>query len=309
MSTGITRLSLLDLDARPDKFRRQFVAGLREHGFVILRDHAINRQHLDQAYELLRAFFDLPERTKLKYDSGSGGERGYIAFGRENAKGNPYSDLKEFWHIGPDVAKKSPYFGVYAHNLWPEEIPQFKHCFKALYGELEQLGKLLLEAVGTELGVNKNFFRDMVTDGQSILRLLHYPGLKGLDTVNAMRAAPHADINLLTLLVGATDSGLELYDRRGNWLPVECEADEIVLDTGDMMSRLTNDVLPSTIHRVVNPQGKNDSRYSMPFFLHPHSQASLDCLPQCVGADGPRYSPITAGEFLRQRLMEIGLTY
>ena len=147
----------------------------------------------------------------------------------------------------------------------------------------------------------------MVTDGNSICRLLHYPSVKDLDTNHSMRAAAHADINLLTLLVGATDSGLELLDKDGNWMPVESDENEIVLDTGDMMSRLTNDVLPSTVHRVVNPADQNRSRYSMPFFLHPHSKASLNCLPQCEGDSGPKYPPITAGEFLEERLVEIGL--
>ncbi|MEX2469877.1 MAG: 2-oxoglutarate and iron-dependent oxygenase domain-containing protein [Pseudohongiellaceae bacterium] len=324
MSDSITRLSLTDLHRDPETFRQRLFEGLREHGFVILRDHPITRERLDQAYALARDFFALPTASKLRYDSGSGGARGFTAFGRENARGNPHSDLKEFWHIGPDVAPDSPYFGVYTDNVWPDEIPAFRPCFQALYLDMEQLGKIMLDALGQALKLDPDFFRDMVTDGQSVLRLLHYPEMEGLeaeglegldthkeglDTHNAMRAAPHADINLLTLLVGATDSGLELYDRRGNWLPVESEPDEIVLDTGDMMSRLTNDVLPATVHRVVNSNDRDESRYSMPFFLHPHARASLDCLPQCVDRSGPRYAPITAGEFLQQRLREIGLVY
>ena len=281
MSNTIARLSLPELHSNPESFRRQLFAGLKEHGFVILRNHSISKSRLDQAYALAQRFFELPVQAKLTYDSGSGGARGYTAFGRENAKGNPHSDLKEFWHIGPDVAPESPYFGVYADNVWPSELPEFKTCFQGLYRELEQLGKTMLEALGEEMQLQPDFFRDMVTDGQSVLRLLHYPRVEGLDTHNAMRAAPHADINLLTLLVGATDSGLELLDRDGNWLAVESEPDEIVLDTGDMMSRLTNDVLPSTIHRVVNPNSQDESRYSMPFFLHrvasPISPVSVFC--------------------------------
>lgn len=309
MNEAITRLSLTYLYQDPPGFRRCLFAGLREHGFVILRDHAISRDRLEQAYALARDLFALPAASKLKYDSGSGGSRGFTAFGRENARGNPHSDLKEFWQMGPDVASHSPYFGVYTDNVWPQELPAFRPCFQALYQDLERLGKTMLEVLGEALALEPDFFRDMVSDGQSVLRLLHYPRVEGLDTHNAMRAAPHADINLLTLLVGATDSGLELLDRDGNWLPVESGPDEIVLDTGDMMSRLTNDVLPATVHRVVNPNRQDESRYSMPFFLHPHARASLDCLPQCVGEDGPRYPPISAGDFLQQRLREIGLVY
>ena len=158
------------------------------------------------------------------------------------------------------------------------------------------------------MNLEPNFFRNMVTAGNSICRLLHYPATKHLDTRHSVRAAAHADINLLTLLVGATGSGLELLDQKGDWKPVVSSEDEIVLDTGDMMARLTNDVLPATVHRVVNPINQERSRYSIPFFLHPHSKASLECLPQCVGPDGSKYPPITAGEFLEQRLIEIGLT-
>ncbi|MEQ8409651.1 MAG: 2-oxoglutarate and iron-dependent oxygenase domain-containing protein [Gammaproteobacteria bacterium] len=307
MSNEITRLSLPDLTNNPEIFRRRLYEGLKEYGFVILQDHDISRARLDEAYQLAQAFFDLPANVKLQYDSGSGAERGYTAFGRESAKGNVHSDLKEFWHIGPDVGPDSQYYGKYPKNVWPAEIDGFRDCFKSLYLELERMGKTMLEALGEEMGLEEAFFRDMVTDGNSICRLLHYPAVKNLDTQNSMRAAPHADINLLTLLVGATDSGLELLDPNGEWMAVESDSDDIVLDTGDMMSRLTNDVLPATVHRVVNPNKQDQSRYSMPFFLHPHSRADLDCLPQCVGAEGPKYPPITAGEFLQQRLVELGL--
>ena len=307
MSNAITRLSLHDLDRDREKFCQELYSGLREYGFVILRDHGIDKTRLDRAYDYAKQLFELPVDTKLKYDSGSGGARGYTAFGRENAKGNPHADLKEFWHIGQHVTESSPYYDEYPKNIWPEEIPEFKDFFSDLYREMETLGKNMLELLGEAMGLEKEFFRNMVTDGNSICRLLHYPKLEGLDTGSSMRAAAHADINLLTLLVGATDSGLELLDKDGNWMPVISDENEIVLDTGDMMSRLTNDVLPSTIHRVVNPNSENISRYSMPFFLHPHSKASLNCLPQCAGPGGSKYPPITAGEFLQQRLHEIGL--
>ncbi|MEQ8313153.1 MAG: 2-oxoglutarate and iron-dependent oxygenase domain-containing protein [Gammaproteobacteria bacterium] len=308
MSGQIKRLRLSDLENNREEFTSELFLGLKEYGFVVLQEHNISKDKLDRAYTMAKELFALPEETKLQYDSGPGGKRGYIAFGRENAKGNPHADLKEFWHIGPDLTAGSPYYDVYPENVWPSEIEGFREFFQGLYKDLESLGKTMLEALGEAMDLEKEFFRELVTDGNSICRLLHYPRLQGLDAKKSMRAAPHADINLLTLLVGATDSGLELLDKDGNWMPVESEENEIVLDTGDMMSRLTNDVLPSTIHRVTNPPNQDSSRYSMPFFLHPHSNASLDCLPQCVGPDGAKYPPITAGEYLEQRLVEIGLT-
>lgn len=307
MSNEIKRLKLSDLENNREEFISELYQGLKEYGFVVLQEHCIDKSVLDRAYSLAKQLFDLPDQTKLRYDSGPGGARGYTAFGRENAKGNPHADLKEFWHIGPDVPASSDYIDIYPTNVWPEEIPGFKEFFQQFYHDLESLGKTMLEALGEAMGLEKEFFRDMVTDGNSICRLLHYPSLQGLDASKSMRAAAHADINLLTLLVGATDSGLELLDRDGNWMPVVTNEDEIVLDTGDMMSHLTNDVLPSTVHRVANPPNQDSSRYSMPFFLHPHSNASLNCLPQCAGPGGSKYPPTTAGEYLDQRLVEIGL--
>ena len=206
------------------------------------------------------------------------------------------------------MSRDSAYVKDYPDNVWPEEIPEFETFFKSFYRDLEALGKTILEALGEAMNLEPDFFRNLVTDGNSICRLLHYPATRHLDTQHSVRAAAHADINLLTLLVGATDSGLELLDQNGDWKPVVSSEEEIVLDTGDMMSRLTNDVLPATVHRVVNPTNQERSRYSMPFFLHPHSKASLECLPQCLGPEGSKYPPITAGEFLEQRLIEIGLT-
>ncbi len=304
---SIKHLSIKAIEEDRDWFVNELYQGLQDCGFVVLRDHGIRTEQLDLAYSLVRQLFDLPLDVKMKYDSGSGGARGYTAFGRENAAGNPHSDLKEFWHIGQELSTDSPYFGSYPENLWPAELPQFRASLGGLYRQLESIGVTMLGLLGEAMDLEPQFFARMIKDGNSVYRLLHYPAVAGLDTSKSMRAAPHADINLLTLLLGATDSGLELLDHDGNWIPVKSEANDIVLDTGDMMSRLTNDVLPSTVHRVVNPPQSNSSRYSMPFFLHPHSAASLACLPQCYGATGPKYPPITAGEFLQQRLEEIGL--
>lgn len=306
-SDTIKNLSLLDLKADREKFTQELFEGLKEYGFVVIRDHGISADEMAKTYSLVERLFELPVKTKLQYDSGSGGARGYTAFGRENASGNPHADLKEFWHVGQTLNANSQYIGTYADNIWPKELPDFEAVIGGMYRELENLSKILLDVLGDALGLERSFFDEMVSDGNSIYRLLHYPKVEGLDTGRSMRAAPHADINLLTLLLGATDSGLELLDSDGNWLAVESGPNEIVLDTGDMMSRLTNELLPSTVHRVVNPHSQDKSRYSMPFFLHPHSKADLSCLPQCLGKGGAKYPPITAGEFLQQRLEEIGL--
>lgn len=304
---AIKNLSLLDLQTNRELFTQELFEGLKKYGFVVIRDHGISSAEMKKAYSLVEQLFKLPLKTKLQYDSGSGGARGYTAFGRENAAGNPHADLKEFWHVGQTLAANSQYQDSYPANIWPKELPEFEATLGEMYRKLEDLGKTLLEVVGDALNLEKSFFDNMVSEGNSIYRLLHYPKVEGLDTGHSMRAAPHADINLLTLLLGATESGLELLDSDGNWLAVESGPDEIVLDTGDMMSRLTNDVLPSTVHRVVNPRKQDESRYSMPFFLHPHSNADLSCLPQCLGETGAKYPPITAGEFLQRRLEEIGL--
>lgn len=307
MSTMIKHLSVHSFTSDRDAFVRDLYDGLTDCGFVVLRDHGIPKADLDKAYELIRKFFALPLAAKLQYNSGSGGARGYTAFGRENAAGNTHADLKEFWHVGQELAPGSVYAGLYQENVWPDELPEFKAHMLSIYQQLEALGRKMLSALSEPLGLPTDFFDAMSHEGNSVYRLLHYPAVEGLDTSNSMRAAPHADINLVTLLLGATDSGLEILGKEGEWIPVESTSDEIVFDTGDMMSRLTNDVFPSTVHRVINPREGNRSRYSMPFFLHPHSEASLACLPQCAGETGAKYAPITAGVFLQERLREIGL--
>ncbi len=289
------------------QFIDQLYEGLKDYGFIVLRDHLVDQSLVDQAYKLFTEFFKLPLESKLRYyDAKIGGQRGYTPFKTEHAKDNPHPDLKEFWHVGRELAPTSPYYNVYPANVWVEEIPQFKDNLNKLYQAMDRTGVVLLEALGKALNVPSHFFRDMVADGNSILRAIHYPPIKGLEVKDSVRAAAHEDINLITLLVGATNSGLELLDRDGTWLKVESGPDEIVVDTGDMMSRLTNNVLPATTHRVVNPDQPGEARYSMPYFVHPHSDASLACLESCVG-EGVQYPPITAGEFLMERLREIGL--
>lgn len=288
------------------KFVDDIFSGLKDYGFIILKDHTIEQKKIDRAYDLVKDFFNLPLETKMKYKMNNGGQRGYTPFKTEHAKDNKNPDLKEFWHVGRELAASSQYKGVYPENVWPTEVAEFKKAFTELYDAMDMTSGILLEAIGKGLDVPSSYFADMIKDGNSIIRTIHYPPTKGEDTKNSIRAAAHEDINLITMLVGATDSGLQLLERDGTWLDVESRPGEIVVDTGDMMSRITNNVLPSTTHRVINPSDDGSARFSMPFFVHPHSQAELKCIPSCVGT-GAKHPPITAGDFLTQRLREIGL--
>lgn len=307
----VPELSLLSYVEGSENDKTTFIndlfGGLKDYGFIILKDHIVDQAKVDRAYEYVHEFFQLPQETKLKYyDKNIAGQRGLTPFGTEHAKDNPNPDLKEFWHVGRELSADSQYKGVYPENLWPTEIPEFKKAFTELYDAMDATSIVLLEALGIALDVKPGFFKEMVNDGNSILRTIHYPPTKGQDTKNSIRAAAHEDINLITMLVGATASGLQLLDRDGTWLDVNSKPGQIVVDTGDMMSRLTNDVLPATTHRVVNPDSDGERRYSMPYFVHPHSKAKLSCLDSCVGS-GRKYEDITAGDFLNQRLREIGL--
>lgn len=289
-------------------FVEQLFRGLKEYGFIILKDHNVDPADLKKAYTLLEKFYSLPEETKRKYISPKAGfQRGYTPFGQEHAKDSPVMDLKEFWHVGRELAQNHALASVYPENVWPEEISEFKNHFLRLYNSIEQAGVVMLEALTGPLEVEKDFFVKMTQDGNSILRLLHYPPIaEGVDP-RCVRAAAHEDINFITILPAATASGLQLKDRDGSWLDIDSEPDTLIVDVGDMLARLTNDVLPSTTHRVINPQdGKNQSRYSMPFFMHPHPEAMLSCLPSCRGS-GAKYPDITGQAFLEQRLREIGL--
>ncbi|MGB0453755.1 MAG: isopenicillin N synthase family dioxygenase [Bacteriovoracaceae bacterium] len=289
------------------KFVDTLYSALKEYGFIILDDHLIEQDKVDRAYEIGQQFFALEDEVKNQYGGVSGGQRGFTPFGKEHAKDNPNPDLKEFWHVGRELSSDSKYKDVYPANVWPDkDLPEFRKAYGDLYKAMDKTAEALLSAIGKALDVPANYFSEMIHDGNSILRLIHYPPVVNQDTKNSVRAAAHEDINLITLLVGATDSGLELLDRDGTWLPVKSKPGQIVVDTGDMMARLTNGILPATTHRVVNPDDTSTTRFSMPFFVHPHSEASLAILPQCVG-EGKKWDDITAGEFLNQRLREIGL--
>lgn len=294
--------------AEKAEFVDQLFVGLKEYGFIILKDHSVKAAELKKAYELLAKLYALPTEVKKSYVSATSGfQRGYTPFGQEHAKDSPVMDLKEFWHVGRELTAGHELEKVYPQNIWPTELPEFKTLFTSLYKSLEEAGDVMLEALTGPLKVEKDFFAHMTKDGNSILRLLHYPPIpEGVDP-RCVRAAAHEDINFITILPAATTSGLQLKDRDGTWLAIESEPDTLIVDVGDMLARLTNDVLPSTTHRVINPQdGKNSSRYSMPFFIHPHPKAILSCLPSCKGA-GAKYPDISSHDFLMQRLREIGL--
>lgn len=305
--TQVPELSLSDflLPERKAAFGEELIAGLKYYGFIILRDHGIAEELLDQAYALSEQFFQQPESEKAKYFvKGEAYQRGFVPFGREHAKDNPYPDLKEMWHLGREPSAEHPYAADYPKNVWPSYPAEFSQVFKELYLALDAVGQQVLEALTPGLDVPSNYFNELASGGNSLMRILHYPPLgEGVDP-NCVRAAAHEDINLITLLVAASSSGLELLDRDGSWLPVNGSPNAIIVDAGDMLARITNNVIPATTHRVVNPTGPNTARYSMPFFLHPKPDSVLACIESCK--DGNEQEPITADEFLTQRLHEIG---
>jgi isopenicillin N synthase-like dioxygenase len=290
------------------KFIDELFFGFKEYGFIILKDHDVHSDLLAKAYQMSQQFFSLPNEVKMQYAKVAGGQRGYTPFGTEHAKDSPVMDLKEFWHVGREVPASHKFAKYYPQNVWPNnEIKEFRKTFEQIYGSLEQAGAAMLQALTFPLEVPNHYFDTMTHEGNSILRLLHYPPIpEGVDP-RCIRAAAHEDINLITILPAATTSGLQLKDRDGTWLDIESDPGTLIVDAGDMLARATNDVIPSTTHRVINPQdGRNESRYSMPFFMHPHPEAILSCIPSCKG-EGAKYPDISSHDFLLQRLKEIGL--
>jgi isopenicillin N synthase-like dioxygenase len=280
------------------------------YGFAVIGDHGLDQAKIDAALGDAKGFFALPDAVKRRYQiEGVFGQRGYTPFGVEIAKGAAHVDLKEFWHVGRELPPGHPNRATMPDNVWPAEIPGFREHESWLYGALEDLGDKVLCAIAAYLGEAPGFFEPTTRDGNSVLRLLHYPPAP-FDGPN-VRAAAHEDINTITLLLGAEEAGLELLDRSGEWLPVNPPPGSVVCNIGDMLQRLTNDVLPSTTHRVVNPppERRGVARYSTPFFLHFAPDYLIETLPGCVTPDRPdRYpAPITADAYLEERLKEIGL--
>lgn len=289
------------------RFVDDFFTGIKDYGFIVLKDHPIPDVLLSNAYSLLEELFELPTEAKMRYALKENGfQRGYTPFGTEHAKNSSVMDLKEFWHVGRDLPEEHRYSSVYPKNIWPTELPDFRAIMSKIYRALDDAGKVMLEALTFPLELPRDYFSRMMGEGNSILRLLHYPPIPDDADPRCVRAAPHEDINLITILVAATASGLQLKDRDGKWLAIESDPNSLIVDAGDMLARLTNDVIPSTTHQVVNPIGENSHRYSMPYFIHPNPDAMLTCLSSCRGT-GEKYAPITSQDFLYQRLREIGL--
>ncbi|WP_337189696.1 isopenicillin N synthase family dioxygenase [Aurantiacibacter rhizosphaerae] len=297
--------------ARP----REEIAGelgrsFAEYGFAIVRDHTISQELIEKADTLARQFFALSPEAKHEYRiEGGGGARGYTPFGTEIAKDAAVHDLKEFWHVGRTLAEGHPLSAYMQPNIWPREIDGFRETFEQLFRAFEETGALILSAIALHLGLDADWFEDSVKDGNSVMRLLHYPPLPHDAPDGAIRAAAHGDINTITLLLGAEEAGLELQDRQGNWVPVSPPPGALAVNVGDMLDRLTNGRLRSTTHRVVNPSGEaaKRSRYSMPFFLHFRPDFLIEPLPNCTKPGEPAPEPILAHDFLMQRLREIGL--
>lgn len=308
---GIPVLDLDEFSERRDGFTRALGRAYREYGFVGIREHGLGDALIDEAYARFREFFALPDEVKQRYHQpGGGGRRGYTGFGVEQAKDHDKPDLKEFWHVGREIDGENPHPDILLPNIWPDEVPGFREAALALYGELDNLGRRILSAIALDLELPRDWFASRVDVGNSILRPIHYPPIRDAQP-GQVRAARHEDINLITLLIGSKEQGLEVLNKRGEWVPVTTLPRTIVVNVGDMLQRLTNHVYQSTTHQVVNPPGEaaKRSRYSIPFFLHPNPDFIIETLPQCITADNPNRYPesISSDDYLRQRIEEINL--
>ena len=295
---------------RKKKFVNEIGTAYEEIGFVSLKNHFLSDELVDELYKEVKAFFDLPLEVKEKYEiEGLGGQRGYVSFGKEHAKGKKEGDLKEFWHFGQEPSEDAKLPEAYPDNVMVSELPDFNKVGMQAYRMLEKTGIYVLRALALYIGLDEYYFDHWATNGNSILRPIHYPPITE-EPKGAVRAGAHGDINLITLLMGATSGGLQVLRKDGVWMDAIPEEDELVINVGDMLERHTNNKLRSTIHRVVNPPKEQwgTPRYSIPFFMHPRSDMKLNCLEECVDEEHPKaYEDITAGEFLHQRLVEIGL--
>ena len=294
-----------------DKFIKDLGKGFSEIGFVAVKGHLLNDEVKDSLYKEVKQFFNLPDSVKSKYIiKGLASQRGFTPFGKEHAKGKNVGDLKEFWHFGQYVKNEPELENKYPENIIVEELDDFNKIGQKTYELLEDTGRHILRAIACYLNLEETYFDEFIHNGNSILRPIHYPPIIKAPE-KAVRAAAHGDINLITLLMGAQGRGLQVQNHKGEWIDAIAEADELMINVGDMLSRHTNNKLKSTIHRVVNPPKElwGSSRYSIPFFMHPISAMKLDVLDSCVDENNPKqFENITAGEFLNQRLEELGLT-
>lgn len=295
---------------RKEKFIREIGSAFENIGFVALGGHFLSDDLVKDLYGEVKKFFDLPQDVKDSYEiEGIGGQRGYTSFGKEHAKGRKEGDLKEFWHFGQYVEDDPILEKEYPENVIVKELPKFNTVGKETYKMLEKTAKYVLRALALHLNLPETYFDDYIKNGNSILRPIHYPPIVN-EPKNAVRAAAHGDINLITLLMGAHGRGLQVQNHKGEWIDAIATTDQLMINVGDMLSRLSNEKLKSTVHRVVNPPRElwNTSRYSIPFFMHPISSMPLNCLNNCIDDGHPkRFDDITAGEFLNERLIDLGL--
>ncbi|MDN3668825.1 2-oxoglutarate and iron-dependent oxygenase domain-containing protein [Echinicola jeungdonensis] len=318
--TEIPSLDLADFNSNDPEKKADFVQNLgnayQNIGFVAIKNHGLTADLQARLYEAIQVFFSLDDEIKLKYEKPEiGYQRGYTGKGKESAKGRNTGDLKEFYHVGQDldhIPDEDSIKGDYPPNVWPEEIKEFREVSLKVYSAIEKAGKTMLQAIALHLGLPEDYFEDKVAFGNSILRPIHYFPIEDPEAVpsDAVRAAEHGDINLITLLMGASADGLEVLRNDGQWIPITALPDQLVVNVGDMLERLTNKKLKSTIHRVANPpkEKMNTSRYSIPFFMHPRSEMDLTCLENCIDDEHPKqFEDATAGEFLEERLKELGL--
>ena len=306
---NVPTLDLSKFISGNDQERKAFSDDLghsfNQTGFAIIKNHGLKKELTDELYKVIKAFFDLEDEKKIKYYFPDlYGQRGYVVKGQEHAKGSKKGDLKEFFHIGnPSISNPQ--------NIWPHEVESFNEIGSEVFITLENIGLTLLRAISMYLNLDINYFEDKVKGGESILRSIHYFPLDPSDISDgAVRAAAHGDINLITLLMGASADGLEILTKQNKWIPISSKDDELVINVGDMLERLTNKRLLSTVHRVVNPSidKLGTSRYSIPFFMHPRPEMDLSCLESCCSQNNPKqFEDITAGRFLEERLRDIGL--
>ena len=301
---------LSDDKYRKEKFINEIGNAYENIGFVALKGHFLDDTLIDNLYSEIKKFFDLPINIKEQYEiPGIGGQRGYVSFGKESAKGKKEGDLKEFWHFGQYVSTDSKYADEYPKNVNVNELSKFNEIGKETYQMLEKTAKYVLRSLALHLSIEETYFDDFIKNGNSILRPIHYPPIK-IEPRGAERAAAHGDINLITLLMGAQGKGLQVQNLEGDWIDAIAEPNEIMINVGDMLSRHSNNKLKSTVHMVTNPPKEmwGTSRYSIPFFMHPISEMKLDVLENCIDENNPKqFEDITAGEYLNQRLLELGL--
>ena len=310
----IPSLDLRDFLSEDPHRKAEFIQligkAFQEIGFCALKGHLLSDDLVERLYKQIKLFFDLPDEVKTKYEFPEySGQRGYVSFGKESAKGSKHGDLKEYWHFGQYIEEGEKGNYNYFPNINVDELPEFNKVGKEVYTELENTAKHILRALALYLNIEENYFDQYIKNGNSILRPIHYPPILD-DPKEAVRASAHGDINLITLLMGSHGKGLQVQNSNGEWIDAMAGKDELMINIGDMLSRHTNNLLKSTVHRVVNPDREllKKSRYSIPFFMHPVSEMKLNVLESCINEDNPKsFDDITAGDFLNERLVELGL--